>query len=134
MRTQATSPSISVIVPTKNAGPDIDACLTCLFSQTLANELEILVIDSGSTDDTLRRIAEFPVRLYQIRHDEFNHGETRNLGVRLAHGQFVAMTVQDARPIDDRWLETMCAHFAEPGVAGVCGQQIVPHELGKNLL
>jgi rhamnosyltransferase len=44
------------------------------------------------------------------------------------------MTVQDARPVDEHWFERMVGHFEDPKVAGVCGQQIVPHEPDKNPL
>ena len=134
MKGQKDFPLISVVIPTKNAGSAISACLAGLLSQTLADGLEILVIDSGSTDDTLERAAKYAIRIHQIPPGEFNHGDTRNLGTRLAQGEFVVMTVQDARPVDDRWLERMVKHFDDPKVAGVCGQQVVPHELDKNPL
>jgi rhamnosyltransferase len=105
-----------------------------ILTQTLRDRLEIVVIDSGSTDGSLDLLAKYPARVHRIDARAFNHGETRNLGVRLAQGEFVAMTVQDARPVDDRWLERMMKHFDDPMVAGVCGQQVVPHELDKNPL
>jgi rhamnosyltransferase len=44
------------------------------------------------------------------------------------------MTVQDARPANDQWLERMLQHFDDPNVAGVCGQQAVAHEAQNNPL
>lgn len=44
----------------------------------------------------------------------------------------MVMTVQDAIATDAKWLETMVAHFKDSEVAGVCGQQIVPHHPDKN--
>jgi rhamnosyltransferase len=94
--------------------------------------MEIVVVDSGSTDGTLGILAQYPVLVSEIDRSEFNHGATRNLGVALARGEFVALTVQDARPIDSQWLERMWRHFADPQVAAVCGQQVVPHDSDKN--
>lgn len=123
---------ISIIIPVKNGAKTIRDCLEGIFSQTLIHQTEVIIIDSGSTDGTLEMIEKFPVRLYQIAPEHFNHGATRNYGVSLAKGEFVVLTVQDAVPVGTQWLEIMLRHFKDPQVAGVCGQQIVPHHADKN--
>lgn len=123
---------ISVVIPVKNGAATLEAALRGLFAQTLAARMEVIVIDSGSTDRTLDIVRDFPVRLHEISPEEFDHGATRNLGVALARGEFVVMTVQDAVPVDERWLENMLRHFDNPAVMGVCGKQIVPHDPDKN--
>jgi len=128
------TPTVSIVILVKNGDGTLRACIEGILSQTLCDRLEILVIDSGSTDGSLDLLAKYPVRVHHIAARDFNHGDTRNLGVRLAKGEFIAMTVQDARPVDERWLERMLKHFEDPHVAGVCGQQIVPHEPDKNPL
>ncbi len=125
-------PYISIIIPTKNGDATINDCLQTIFKQTLINKCEIIIIDSGSTDNTLDIIKQYSVRLYQIQPQEFNHGATRNYGVSLAKGEFVVMTVQDAIPNDSYWLEKMLRHFEDPKVAGVCGGQMVPHLQNNN--
>ena len=132
MRDHKDIPLITVVVPVKNGCATLAACIEGILTQTVPSE--IIVIDSGSTDGTLELLARYPVQIHRIAPEEFNHGETRNLGVRLARGEFVVMTVSDARPVDDRWLERMLKHFEDPKVAGVCGQQVVPHEPDKNPL
>jgi rhamnosyltransferase len=126
------SPKISIIIPVKNGAGTINACLKDIYAQNLISETEVIVIDSGSTDGTLEIVKKYPVRLYQIPPEDFGHGKTRNYGVSLAKGELVVMTVQDARPSSDKWLETMQQHFDDPDIAGVCGQQAVPHEKDKN--
>ena len=128
------SPIVSVVIPTKNGRSTIEPCVEGILSQTLASRLEVIVIDSGSTDGTLEVLKRYPVRVHRIPPDEFNHGDARNLGADLARGDLVALTVQDARPADAQWLERLSRHFVDPRVAGVCGQQIVPHESDKNPL
>lgn len=127
-------PLISVVIPIKNGIDTLRPCLDGIFSQTLAGSLEVIAIDSGSTDGTLELLKEYPVRVHNLNPGEFNHGETRNLGVILSKGTFVVMTVQDAKPASDKWLELMLPHFENPEVAGVCGQQIVGHDADKNPL
>jgi len=98
----------------------------------MISETEVIVIDSGSTDGTLEIIKNYPVKLHQISPEDFGHGKTRNYGVSLAKGEFVIMTVQDAKPASAKWTESMLQHFEDPLVAGICGGQAVPHEKDKN--
>lgn len=131
---QQKAPLVTVVIPVKNGISTLKPCLEGIFSQTLKDSIEVIVIDSGSTDGTLELLAKYPVKVHNLPPKDFNHGETRNLGVSLAQGEFVLMTVQDATPVDDRWIETMLGHFSDPLVAGVCGQQIVAHDHEKNPL
>jgi glycosyltransferase involved in cell wall biosynthesis len=91
---------VSVVVPAFNAAWSIERTLASVSSQTWA-DLEILVIDDGSTDATAEIVAACTVRDPRIRLvRQTNQGASaaRNLGVRLARGEFVAPV--DA---DDLW-------------------------------
>ena len=127
-------PLISVVIPVKNGIDTLPSCLDGIFRQTLKENLEVIIIDSGSTDGTLELLSRYPVKVHHLPPKEFNHGETRNLGVNLARGAFVVMTVQDATPASADWIELMIKHFDNPEVAGVCGQQIVGSDSDKNPL
>jgi rhamnosyltransferase len=122
----------SIVIPVKNGDLWLDKLLTRLVQQTLFARSEIIVIDSGSMDRSLEIISRYPVRLIRIPPAEFNHGLTRNLGAREARGEYVVMTVQDAMPESERWLERLLDGFTDERVVAVCGQQVVPHERDKN--
>ena len=124
--------AVSVIIPVKNGAPTLRACLQGIFDQKFDGETEVILIDSASTDDTLKIAAEFPVRIHKIQPQDFNHGKTRNLGVEMARGEFVVMTVQDAVPITRNWLQNLIEPFADSQIKGVCGLQTVPHDRDKN--
>ena len=125
-------PSVSVIIPVKNEAVKIRACIDGILSQTVP-VAEIIVIDSGSTDETVAILRSYKeVTLIEIPGTEFNHGATRNLGVSKATGEFVLLTVGDARPYNNFWIEELLNGFVDEEVAGVCGQQVVPHETDKN--
>jgi rhamnosyltransferase len=126
------SPLISIVIPVKNGAPWLEKLFQAILRQTLAARTEIIVVDSGSTDESLAIVSRYPVRLLSIDPASFNHGLTRNLGAEAANGEFVVMTVQDALPADVRWLEKLLAGFEDEKVAGVCGQQIVPHDPATN--
>lgn len=120
-----TAPTISVVIPVKNEAAGIRACIDGILEQTVPVQ-EIIVIDSGSTDGTQRIVRDLPkVRLIEIPPSEFNHGATRNLGVREASAEFVIFTVGDARPASKDWIAQLLAGFVEDDVVAVCGAQVV---------
>lgn len=125
-------PSISVIIPVKNEAFKIDACIQGILSQTIPVS-EIIVIDSGSTDGTIEILKKYPiVQLIEIPGTSFDHGLTRNLGVEKATGEYVLLTVGDARSYNKYWIEELLKGFENDDVVAVCGQQVVPHEKDKN--
>lgn len=131
---QNKDPLISVVIPVKNGMTTLGSCLDGLFSQTLIDQTEVIIIDSGSTDGTPDLLKEYPVIVHPIDPKDFNHGDTRNLGVSLAKGEFIFMSVQDATPTEPDFLEKMLRNFDDPEIAGVCGQQFVRHDADKNPL
>jgi len=116
----------SVVIPTLNAGPILDRVLAAACGQQTPWAYEVLVIDSGSTDETLDIVSRYPdVKLHHIDKKDFNHGDTRNLGVELTSGEFIAFLTHDALPANDRWLfnlVTSIEHF--PNAAGAFGKHL----------
>ncbi|MBD3296626.1 MAG: glycosyltransferase [Candidatus Omnitrophica bacterium] len=97
--THTSYPKVSIVVPAYNRARLLEGCLLNLLEQTYP-DLEIIVVDDGSTDDTARVVeATDDGRLKYIRHD-INRGlpAARNTGIRASSGEFIAF--QDT---DDRW-------------------------------
>jgi rhamnosyltransferase len=115
----------SVVIPTFNAGPGISALLDSLRAQKPKAPDEIIAIDSGSKDDTCRRVLDAGGRVIEWK-EPFNHGLTRDAGVAAAKGDVIVLTVQDAVPASDQWLACMLKQFEDEKVAGVSGPQIPP--------
>lgn len=114
----------SIIIPTKNGGPEFDLTLDRCLQQLLDTAYEVIVIDSGSSDGTVARAARRSVTVVQIRPEDFGHGRTRNYGATLAGGRFVVYLSQDAIPRDTLWLAELLQPFQDPQVAGVYSRQI----------
>ena len=120
------TPKVTVLIPTKNGGAIFEKVLERVITQRTPWLFEVLVIDSGSSDNTVETCRRFPkVRLHTIPPKEFGHGKTRNLGVSMARGEFVALITQDALPVNEHWLEAMVAAIEQdPAVARVFGRHI----------
>jgi rhamnosyltransferase len=121
---------------TLNGGPALAETLSAIRQQDLdtpAGRLprpEIVAIDSGSSDNTLEILSREAAILKCIPPDEFGHGRTRNLGARLATGEWLVYLSQDARPAGADWLARLTSHLREPQVAAAFGRQLPPAGIG----
>jgi MoaA/NifB/PqqE/SkfB family radical SAM enzyme/SAM-dependent methyltransferase/glycosyltransferase involved in cell wall biosynthesis len=116
---------VTVVIPTRNAGPDFEFTLEHLTNAKGIAALETLVVDSGSTDCTIELAEKYSARVFKIRPDEFNHGLTRNFGVTQAGGDYVLFMVQDAIPVGDRWLYEMVRVMEnDSGIAATTCRQV----------
>lgn len=115
---------VSVVIPVKNGGRYLAETLDAILAQESRYELEIVVVDSGSTDGSLDVIRARPVRLYTIPPEQFNHGLTRNLGIEKSSGRYVVLLTQDATPLGTTWLDNLVGSLEEEGVAGAYGRQV----------
>jgi rhamnosyltransferase len=119
---------ISVVIPVLNGGPDLARCLEAIGRQDVGEEVEIVVVDSGSQDDSVETSRALGARVHEIPASEFGHGRTRNLGAELARGKTLVFTSQDAVAADETWLATLVRSLARgEGVAGAYGRQL-PHD------
>src|SRR5205823_8776375 len=99
--------AVSVIIPTKNAGVDFSPLLSMLKNQEGFKHIEIIIVDSGSTDQTLKIAREFAATIIEIAPAEFSHSYARNLGAERATGDYVLFMVQDALPPSVTWLQEL---------------------------
>lgn len=126
---KAYSKYITVFIPTFNGQKFLGECIKSVLSQTLPDGygLELLIIDSGSTDETLEVIGNYAERLtlVQIPNSEFSHGGTRSKAAHMAKGEFILFLTQDATPANQNWLMSMIEPFyISPKVGCVFGRQI----------
>ena len=126
-------PIISIIIPVKNESATIDRCLTSIFAQEIEEPFEVIIIDSGSSDDTVSRCQTYPAQIYEIPAESFNHGETRNLGASRARGEFLVFITADACPSSGSWLANLLQPLKDdPHLAAVYGMQVAPPGKGIN--
>lgn len=122
---------LSVVIPVKNGGQDLDRCLAAIRRQNVSDEVEIIVVDSGSTDDSVSIARRHHAIVIEIPAESFTHGGSRNLGASRAQGELLVFISQDAYPVADGWLALLTAPLREDEtVAGVYGRQL-PHDGAK---
>jgi rhamnosyltransferase len=114
----------SILLLTKNEARNIGACLEAIYAQKDAGNFEVLVVDSGSSDQTVEIARQYPVRLENIDPEQFHHARTRNLAAQLATGQYLVYLAADALPASDEWLSALLINFADAEVGAVYGRHL----------
>jgi glycosyltransferase involved in cell wall biosynthesis len=113
---------VTVALPVLDGGALLGDVLEAVGEQELDREVELLVIDSGSTDGSPELARRHGARVVEISRAEFSHGGTRNRLMELAQGDHVAFLTQDSRPANERWLAALLNGFTlADDVALVCG-------------
>ena len=139
---QPSTPLVTIVIPVYNGGTMLKAVVESCLAQDLDRAFEVLLIDSASSDGCLDSLPQDErLRLHRIRQEDFGHGRTRNLGVELARGEYVAFITQDAIPANRMWLMNLIAPLQkDPNVAGVFGchiahcrhGQLTAHDLDRH--
>ena len=117
---------ISIVIPTYNAGNQFDIMLFKLKNQKFVKSIEIIVVDSGSKDDTLKIAEKYQAHIYKIKHEEFSHSFARNMGAKKASGEIIIFMTQDALPIGDNWISKIVKPIDECKVAAVSVAELCP--------
>lgn len=111
-----TSPRVSVVIPCYNHANYLQDAIRSCLAQTYTN-LEILVVDDGSTDNTKEIVSQFPQVQY-LYQDNAGVGAARNRGWRQAQGEFVQFLDADDYLLPTKLQRCLDAFGADPD-AGV---------------
>jgi rhamnosyltransferase len=120
-----TSP-VSIVMRSKNDGPLIGAVLRMVYDQDYPGIVELVHIDSGSTDNTVPEIkGSNPWKLIQIKPEEYVPGVVLNRGMRESRSDWVVFLNSDAEPVNRSWLsELLAAAMAQPKTGTAFSQQV----------
>ncbi len=94
---------ISVLLPVYNGGVHLNESIQSILNQTYKN-FELIIIDDGSTDDSLSIMRSYNDNRIKILVNEFNigHANTLNLAIKAANGEYIARQDQDDISFPDR--------------------------------
>jgi len=113
--------SFSVIIPAKNSGKSLPACLQSLLHQDgfqFGEDYEVIVVDDGSSDDTAIIGEQFGVRV--VRRTNSGPAAARNRGAEASRFELLLFTDSDCVPQSD-WCFQMIQPFSDREVMGVKG-------------
>ncbi|MCX5667244.1 MAG: glycosyltransferase [Candidatus Omnitrophica bacterium] len=109
---------VSIIIPAYNAENTVSKTIEACLNQELAGEVEVIVIDDGSTDSTADIIRRYRVRY--LRQENSGPARARNAGWRAADGRIICFTDADCIPAKD-WVAKLTAHYSGDDVGAVGG-------------
>lgn len=121
MKFMSNSPKVSVVIPVRNGGNFIQTAIDSVLNQTFKN-LEIIIVDDASIDDTPKICERYEAIKYFRLESNCGSSKARNIGLRMASGDFVAYL--DA---DDYWaprkIEVQLGILKDKSnlVASICG-------------
>ncbi|MBI3160606.1 MAG: glycosyltransferase family 2 protein [Chloroflexi bacterium] len=116
------TPRASIVIRAYNEGRHIGRLLAGIRGQH-SRDFEILLVDSGSTDDTAALAERNGARVLHIAPEEFTFGRSLNRGIAAAQGEFIVNISAHCYPMHDKWLGNLLAAFDDPQVALAYGMQ-----------
>lgn len=115
----------SIVIRAYNEEKHIGRLLEGLRQQTL-KDVEIILVDSGSTDQTVSIAESFGARIVHIPSAEFTFGRSLNFGLRQATRELVVIASAHVYPVYPDWLETLLRPFEDEKMALTYGKQRGP--------
>ena len=112
-------PAVSVIIPTYNRANFITEAIVSVLAQDYP-DMEIVVIDDGSDDDTEVILRPYKNKIRYLYQDNKGLGEARNRGIKEAHGKYIALLDSDDLWLPDKLHLQIACMEAKPEVELCC--------------
>ena len=112
----------SIVIRLYNEEKHIARLLEGIAQQT-EKDLEMILVDSGSTDRSLEIASQYPVQVVHIQPEQFTFGYSLNQGISLAQGELIVIASAHVYPVYPDWIDYLLAPFADPQVGLTYGKQ-----------
>ena len=114
----------SIIIRSFNEEKHIARLMEGIKRQNMFTSLEVILVDSGSTDNTVFIAQANGAKIVHIAPKDFSFGRALNAGCAVASGEFLLFASAHVYPLFTNWIEKMIAPFHDQKVALVYGSQI----------
>jgi rhamnosyltransferase len=112
----------SIVIRAFNEGQHLHHLLEGIQRQTM-QDMQVILVDSGSNDDTVQIARGFGAKVISISPQEFTFGRALNLGVAAAQAEFVVIVSAHCYPVYPDWLEQLLKPLEADQVAVSYGKQ-----------
>jgi rhamnosyltransferase len=116
------NPSCSIVIRAFNEEKHIARLLDGIFHQSI-KDIQIILVDSGSSDRTVAIAQEYMVEVVHIQPQDFTFGRSLNLGISHAKSDLVVFASAHVYPVYPDWLERLLEPFSDEKVAISYGKQ-----------
>jgi len=117
------SEKISIIVRTKNSSNIIDQTLKALFSQTFVN-FDLIIVDSGSTDDTLNKCLKYQHTLMLMTSEEYHPGRVLNKTLHKCSNRIVVFLNSDCVMLLPNTLQLLLNEMEDDSISAAFSRQV----------
>jgi len=117
-------PDVSIIIRTLNEERYLPELLSSIQEQQSSFSHEVVLIDSGSTDNTLNIAEQFDCRILHISRAEFSFGRSLNRACAAAHGVYFVLISGHCIPCDQHWLQNLVQPLVQGLVQYCYGRQV----------
>lgn len=128
---------VSVIIPSKDNFSVLKQCILSVVQTTNLSQMEFVIVDNGSSKDTVEKIQEFKKELKDVSLEyiytpmEFNFSKMCNLGASKAKGEYLLFLNDDTQAVNSGWIENMLSKASKSYVGAVGIKLLYPD--GKHI-
>jgi len=115
---------ISIIIRTYCEEKYIFNCLNSIFRQKYDGRIEVIIVDSESTDKTLNIAKLFEVKIISITKREFTFGKSLNIAINNSNGDFIVVISAHCVPVGNNWLTNLIEPLKNKRADLVFGAQL----------
>lgn len=123
--------TIDVVIPVSHPGQEFGKLLGRLMKQSIKPSHIWIMQTIQREGEALLQSKEERIHVLPVMQSEFDHGGTRDRGIRQSEADFVLMMTQDAMPVDDKLLETLVYALDDPQIGVAYARQLARKSAGR---